>query len=1064
MVVSCKSNPTKVTYEALKNGFVSPPDSIQTSIYWYWISDNITEEGVKKDLYSMKKAGINRAFIGNIGLHEAPSGKVKMFSEEWWRIIHTALKTATELNIEIGIFNSPGWSQSGGPWVKPYEAMRFLTTSEIRVKGPCRISVKLDRPGEHFQDLRTIAWPVPKDDQEFLNSKNSTITSIPAIKGLSKLTDGNAQTGIRFPAGKEFKIFFTAKSKWKVRSLSIQVIEFPVVCRVQLQIRENDGVYRTLKDFEINRSNASLGVGFKPYAPVVISIPATTSSDFCLVFSQYEPGGGLAETILATSPKVERFSEKTLAKMYQAPLPGWSEYLWSQQPKVDDKATLIDAQKVVDISQYMVGDSLIGWDVPAGTWTILRSGMTPTRTVNGPATPEATGFEIDKMNKKLVEKHFDAFIGKLLRRIPESDRKCFKVVVQDSYETGGQNMTDNFPEEFSQRYGYDLVPYLPVFDGKVVNSEMESDRFLWDLRRLVADKVAHDYVGGFREICRKHGLSTWLENYGHWGFPSEFLLYGGQSDEVSGEFWDGREYGNIENRAATSCAHIYGKTKVSAESFTCAGGAFRRYPALLKQRCDRFFAEGINNTLLHVFISQPYEDKNPGLNTWFGTEFNRKNTWFSQMDLFTLYLKRTNFMLQQGLNVADIAYFIGEDTPKMTGIQYPVLPVGYQFDYMNADVIENSMTVKDGLITLSHGVKYRILVLPELETMRPEVLARIRQLVYDGATVLGPPPKRSPSQQNQPEADRQVQAMASDLWGNIDGVKIKMRPVGKGRVIYGHDLKASLKLINCLPDCQLPEDNSIHFGHRTLGNTEIYFLSNQSETTKIFTPEFRISGKHPELWQAVNGSTRNLPFFIRKEFTTKVPIQLEPSESAFVVFDSPAGRPTGDDSKNFPEPYVLTCLNGPWYVRFDSIQRGPDEPVVFNTLQDWSESKDERIKYYSGTAEYTYDFIIRKLPENEQIEMDLGQVNAMAKVTVNGTYAGGVWTRPYVLDITGLAHEGVNTVKIEVVNTWVNRLIGDSKLSEDKRPTWCPENPYKPDSPLKPAGLKGPVRILSRKY
>jgi len=265
------------------------------------------------------------------------------------------------------------------------------------------------------------------------------------------------------------------------------------------------------------------------------------------------------------------------------------------------------------------------------------------------------------------------------------------------------------------------------------------------MRRLVANKVAYDYVGGLRDVSHKHGLTTWLEYYGHWGFPGEFLMYGGQSDEIGGEFWSEGELGDIENRAATSSGHIYGKTKIWAESNTAGRRAFSRYPATIKQRGDRFFAEGINATLLHVYITQPYEDKAPGVNARFGNEFNRKNTWFSQIDVYIQYLKRVNYMLQQGLNVADVAYFIGEDAPKMTGVTDPALPVGYQFDYMNAEVIEKYMTVKDGLLTFPHGTQYKIMVLPKLETMRPELLTRIKQLVHDGAVVLGPFPTRSPS-------------------------------------------------------------------------------------------------------------------------------------------------------------------------------------------------------------------------------------------------------------------------------------------------------------------------------
>lgn len=1064
-IQACQANDPKVSFHALESGFINPPDSIQTSVYWYWISDNLSKEGVVKDLQSMKIAGINRAFIGNIGLKDVPYGKVKMLSEEWWEILHAALKTATELNIEIGIFNSPGWSQSGGPWIKPEEAMRYLTASELRVKGPQKLNQKLEKPIELFQDVKVIAYPVPKDDQLVLNQKNAVITASPKVANLELITDGNKKTGISFPAEGEFTINFEAKEPFTARSLSVRPTEQRMLVDAQFQVMEPDGRYRTLSEFQINRSNPALNVGFDPYAPVVASFPATTSTHFRLIIKNAKPGCGIAEVVVAAAPRVERFSEKTLAKMHPTPLPYWRDYQWAPQPVVDDQATVIDAAKVLDITKYMAADGTINWEVPQGEWVIRREGMTPTGTVNSPASPEATGYEVDKMSKKHVEKHFYGHMGEILKRIPEADRKCFKVVVQDSYETGGQNFTDDFLEEFKTRYGYNPVPYLPVYQGNVVNSELESDRFLWDMRRMVADKVAYDYVGGLRTISHQHGLRTWLECYGHWGFPSEFLMYGGQSDEISGEFWSEGELGDIENRAATSCGHIYGKTKISAESNTCAGRSFSRYPAVIKQRGDRFFAEGINNTLLHVFISQPYEEKNPGVNAWFGNEFNRKNTWFPQMDTYTQYLKRTNFMLQQGLNVADVAYFIGEDAPKMTGITDPAIPVGYQFDYMNAEVIEKFMTVKDGLITLPQGTKYRILVLPKLETMRPELLAKIKKLVDDGAVILGPAPKYSPSQQDQPSADQQVQKMAAELWGEVDGVKVKSRKFGKGMVLNGLDMKEAFGLINCVPDCRLPDDKTIHYGHRSLGNGEIYFVTNQTNETKIIMPEFRVSGMQPELWEATTGSIRDLPAYDQKDKVTSVPLKLEPFESVFVVFRRIEGKASGNGiAGNYPEPVILVDLKGPWTLNFNASQRGPETPVVFETLQDWTTSKDDRIKYYSGTAWYNCQFKLGKVPAGAQVCIDLGRLTAMAKVTVNGKNAGGVWTLPYRLDITRLVKDGGNELKIEVVNTWVNRLIGDMNLPLDQRHTWCPVNPYKADSPLQPSGLFGPVQILQIAY
>ena len=418
---------------------------------------------------------------------------------------------------------------------------------------------------------------------------------------------------------------------------------------------------------------------------------------------------------------------------------------------------------------------------------------------------------------------------------------------------------------------------------------------------MIADKVAYDYVGGLRDVSHQHGLHTWLENYGHWGFPGEFLMYGGQSDEIGGEFWSEGELGDIENRAASSCGHIYGKTKISAESNTCAGNSYARYPGVIKQRGDRFFAEGINNTLLHVYITQP-DDRLPGVNAWFGNEFNRHNTWFSQIDNHLTYLKRANFMLQQGLNVADAAYFIGEDAPKMTGIVDPALPTGYQFDYMNAEVIEKYMDVKDGKITLPHGTQYRILVLPKLETMRPELLAKIKELIEKGAVVMGPAPSRSPSLQNQPAADQQVKAMAAEIWGDVDGVNVKSRKLGKGMILNGMTMEEAFATIDCIPDLNIPEGAPVHYGHRTLDNAEIYFVSNQSDETIVVTPEFRVTGMQPELWAPTTGVIRNCPLTSRnralRPFRSKW-LRTKACSSCSRTKRAPLRRPTWQPTSRF---------------------------------------------------------------------------------------------------------------------------------------------------------------------
>lgn len=1033
-LLSCNKTETSAnhpSFASIEQGFRSIPDSVQTGVYWYWISDNISKEGVERDLEAMKVAGINRAFIGNIGIDGIPYGDHKLLSSEWWEVLHAALKKATELNIEIGIFNSPGWSQSGGPWVKSSQAMRYLASSDTIVAGPGRMQLTLPSVGKDEQDVCVIAYPAsdkPVAEKSWAINKKS----------------GQSSSSV---------LVFDKEAT--VRTL-IYRVNTPFKTTAKLWVKKG-GKEELLRQFVIDRSNPALNVGFVPYAPVVISLPETSASQFRLEMS--EEGEAAGNVTLTSSPMMERYPEKSLAKMFQTPLPMWDDYLWEKQPAVSDTSLMVSPDAIKNVTEFSK-NGVLDWEVPEGKWVIRRMAMLPTGVTNSPAAPEATGPEIDKMSKKHVAFHFDAFIGDILKRIPEADRKTFKVVVQDSYETGGQNWTDDMISVFKERYGYDPVPYLPVLEGTVVGNPDISDRFLWDLRRLIADRVSYDYVGGLRDVCHQHGLTTWLENYGHWGFPGEFLQYGGQSDEIAGEFWSEGSLGDIENRAASSCGHIYGKRRVWAESFTSGGPAFGRYPYQMKQRGDRFFTEGINSSLLHVYIHQPFEDREPGLDAWFGNEFNRKNTWFSQMDVFTGYLKRCNFMLQRGDYVADVAYFIGEDAPKMTGICTPELPAGYSFDYINGEVLLQRASVEDGRIVLPSGMKYRLLVLPQLETMRPEILQKIKELLQAGACVIGPAPKYSPSLSDYPAADQKVQALASELWGDQTE---SVRTIGKGRLFMpATSLQPVLEALNVKPDMRVNSGTPVLFIHRATDEGDIYFISNQSENPVDINPSFRVAGKLPELWNPLTAEIRLLPEFTCADGVTTVPVRLEGFESSFIIFRK-KGTPSKTTARNYPVKEVLATVSSPWQVDFEKGKRGPEETVTFPALQDWTENTDPSIRYFSGKAIYTNRITLDELPQ-KALYLDPGKVMVMAKVKINGQYVGGVWTTPYRLPVGDFLRKGENLIEVEVVNNWRNRLIGDASLPEKERGTWTNVNPWNADSPLQSSGLIGPVEIQAYSY
>lgn len=1037
--------------EELARDFATPPETEQTGIYWYWISGNISEEGVVRDLHAMKRAGINRAFIGNIGQDGLYTERnVLMMSDEWWKILHTALKTASELDIEIGIFNSPGWSQSGGPWVKPDEAMRYLASAQIEVEGPRHIETTIAAPAADFEDVRTIAYPAP---EEYASRPDAAIKTDFGTDNAAAIADGDPATGITLPAGRVNTITFDCEKPYTARSLTLKLLPSPAAYGARLEA-EIDGTYTTVATFTVDRSNPAINVGFDPYAPVTVSFAATTARRFRLVTDAAAQPGGVAEAELSAQPRIASYAEKTLAKMCQTPLPYWNHYMWPVQAEIDDKAYAIDPASVQDISASIDSEGNLKWDVPEGRWIIMRTGMAPTGVTNGPATPEATGLEIDKMSSRHVRTHFDAFIGEILRRIPAEDRKTFKVVVQDSYETGGQNFTDDFMQTFESVYGYSMLPYLPAYYGYVVGDQDRSDRFLWDLRRLIADQVAYQYVGGLRDVSHEHGLTTWLECYGHWGFPGEFLQYGGQSDEIAGEFWSAGSLGDIENRAASSCGHIYGKTLIWAESNTSGGPAYSRAPVDMKQRTDRFFAEGINASLLHLYIEQADTSRYPGINAPFGNEFDANNTWFSQMDLFTDYLKRCNYMLRQGLNVADVAYLIGEDAPKMTGEQSPALPAGYQFDYINAEVIMRDANVSHGRITLPHGTSYRVLVLPPVETMRPELLEKIGRMVSDGAILLGRPPRRSPSMQNYPAADAEVERMAHSMWGGCFDTK-GANDYGKGRIYNGCTLEEIFAEIDLEPDFRVESGAPLLYNHRSMMGAEIYFVSNQSGAAVDATPEFRVDpALAPERWSPVDGSITSLPQFEATATGIRMPLHLEPLESCFIVFRGKGSPKTGD---NNPTPASAVEISKPWHVAFDGKLSSP-APIEMASPADLAQNADPEIRYFSGTITYTTEFDLDDA-NAARVLLNLGRVESMAKVYVNDRYAGGAWCPPYKVDITQCVKKGRNTLRVEVVNKWVNRIVGDMQLPPEQRKISLLVNPYDASTPLPPSGLLQAVTV-----
>ncbi len=1048
----------------LAQKFITLPETVAKPwCYWYWINDDISKEGITKDLLAMKEVGIGAVLIGNIN-PAGQDGKVPLFSEEWWECMVHAVNEGKRIGIDIGVFNGPGWSQSGGPWNTADKSMRYLICTESSVSGPEKVALKLPKPDSLFQDVRVLAFP---SDIVMRKSLNPKFKSFPALVSSHNLGDGNLSTETLFSSKeKTYRIELEFSEIIEANSLFLYPAA-PILanCSLYASINRVDSL---ITEFRFDRSNFNNIVGPIIKGPLALSLPSIRSSNFTLKLSNIQNGidafseerTGLAEIVISEHAVLEKYIEKQLGKMFPTTQPEWNSYSWEEQVFSAKSSSIIKNNHIIDLSEKMMEDGTLNWDVPEGKWTILRFGMTPTGVKNHPASPQGTGFEVDKMDREKVRHQFNSFTGKLLKQIPDTSKTALKYVVTDSYEVGPQNWTDDYQEKFQEKFGYDPTPYLPVLTGRIVGSVTESERFLWDLRRAVADDIAIEYVGGFKSVTNEHNMKLWIENYGHWGFPSEFLKYGGQSDFVSGEFWNEGTLGNYECKAAASAAHIYGKQIVFAEGFTSAQGAFLRHPALLKARGDWSFTQGINHLVLHLYIHQPDDSRKPGVNAWFGTEFNRHNTWFKYASGWTDYLRRSQLLLQQGRYAADVCYFIGEDAPIMDGPQIPELPKGYSFDHVNAEIILTSMTVKDGCFILPNGMTYKLIILPPLKTMRPEVIKKLEELVKEGGVIYGPRPERSPSLENFPVCDEQVREYAAKLWGDIEN-DLVVRNYGKGKVFNGMDIEEVFKQIDLEKDVDLNCNHPVLWTHRILPEQDIYFITNQGDKKISFSPSFRVKSGKPQLWNPISGEIRLLNEFKRHEGRTEVPLKLLGNESYFVVFDKTSGSGNLQNryKSNFPAHKEIAKLDGPWQVVFEDISEGSKQQVSFASLTDWKYNPDDRIKYFSGSAVYTKEFEMEEIDLDEIYFINLGEVQVISKVRLNGEDIGITWIKPHILNVKGMLKKGKNRIEIEVANLWRNRMIKEKSLPKNERTAWWLIDDILPKEKLHPSGLIGPVTI-----
>jgi hypothetical protein len=1071
--------------DPLARSFQNPPDGAKPRVWWHWMSGNITKEGIKADLEWMKRAGIAgfQNFDAGLDTPQIVAKRLVFMTPEWKDAFRFTATLADQLNLEMAIAGSPGWSESGGPWVTPAQAMKKYVWSETRVEGGRPFSGLLPKPPsstgayqnqnerhegygegikaappEFYADSAVVAYRIPGNDHT-LAELGAKVTSSGGAFELSALTDGDLSKAVLLPAAP------ADRKSW----IQFELARPAAIFGLTLIATRNERPGQDPADMELESSDD--GLSFRTVLSVpndvrTVGFPAVTAKFFRLSVHTPAPpaatggsapqagpiGISIAELILHTSAVVNRFQDKAAFSAASG--------LYGMATPAVPAADAVRKSDVVDLTSKMRTDGRLDWTPPTGRWVILRLGYSLTGARNSPASPEATGLEVDKLSRAHVKSYFDNYLNQYKDTVgPLMGKRGLQYIITDSWEAGVANWTDAMIAEFSKRRGYDMHPWLPVLAGHVVQSAEASDRFLWDFRQTLCDLTAENHYDQLTTILHERGMGRYTESHE----SGRALIADGMevkrnSDIPMSAMWIGQpgqasSGHDADVRESASVAHIYGQNLVAAESLTAYRNAWTYSPETLKPTADRLMAMGLNRFVIHTSVHQPVDDKIPGLGLGpFGQWFTRHETWAESAKPWTTYLSRSSHMLQQGTFAADIAYFYGEDSniTALFGDKPPDIPAGYNFDYVNADVLKNRLSATEGRLTTATGMSYRLLALdPNSRHMSLAVLKKIRDLVKAGAAIVGPKPIDSPSLADD---QKEFQALAEQLWGT---------DIAKGKVDGGRTIAQAMAALQIAPDFEYSKprkDTSLLFVHRKLTDGDVYWVSNTSNRPEILDTTFRVQGKAPELWHAETASMEPASYSISDGRTT-VPLRLDPHDAVFVVFRKAAAATSR--SLSLPAETRLAAISGAWDIAFQA-DRGAPAKIALEALGSWSDSPDAGVKYFSGTAIYSKAIQAPAdwFKSGAKLWLDLGDVKNIAEITVNGKPFGILWRPPFRVDITDALKAGANTLEIKVTNLWVNRLIGDQQPGMAKTYTYTAVKFYNADSPLLPSGLLGPVQIV----
>ncbi len=1038
--------------DTLLQGFQNPPQQARPRVWWHWMNGNVTKDGIYKDLMWMQRAGIG-------GFHAFDAGTVSpqivekrlIYMDDGWKDAFAyATHLADSLGMEMAVASAPGWSNTGGPWVSPEQAMKKLTWRTVEVQGKGKeMKIALPEPyrttgffqnvppadngtefstadvnKEWYEDVAVIALRLPEAEIS-IKDLGAKVTSSGGEFTVDILTDGDLASSPGLPSCNEGAAWIQYEFPKPVTIKAMTVADGKVrnewACE-PAEVLKHLYASDNGKDF-----NFVCDIPHGGTYQQTIAIPETTARYFRLVVDN-PTANALYDAFYGIKPdlttKVSEWVLYPVAKINHAEeKAGFAtphDMMENLTPNETACAALAD---VIDVTDKVDSDGVLHWAAPKGNWRIYRFGNSLTGKKNHPAPPEATGLEVSKIDKEAVRDYISHYLDMYADATNGlMGERGLQYLLIDSYEAGWETWCKDMPQQFQARRGYDLMPWMPVLTGQIIGSAERSEQFLKDWRQTIGELISEGIYDEIANAVHDRGMKCYFESHENGRmYLADGMRVKKNSDIPMAAMWALEGAGGANHtmsecdiRESAAIAHLYGQNLVALESFTSNGLANRAYsfaPSNLKPVADLAMSCGVNRFVVHESAHQPVDDKKPGLGLLiFGQWFNRHDTWAEQAHAWTDYLARSSYMLQQGQNVADILYYYGDDN-SITGLfanGLPQIPAGYNFDYVNTDALVNDITSRDGQLVAPSGNTYRVLVLDSNATaLSPEAEAKIADLERAGVKVV-----------------RECKKLAENL--------------------------------NFAPDCNA---EGLRFVHRSTPNQEIYWLNNRSNQPKRLTASMRVKGLRPTLWHPETGETEEVSYR-QKENGIEVDLSLVANDAVFVVFEGEAQQAYAAPQKVETE---LQTLAQPWQVNFTDILDGSVTPKTFTSLKSWTENEDPAVKYFSGTASYGQSFDFSKSREGRYV-LDLGEVGDIAEVFLNGHNCGTLWKAPYRVDITDALAAGHNDIVIRVTNKWANRLIGEKIQGISK--AFAAFDFFNEESPLHPSGLMSipKISLITEKY